>query len=372
MIWLVQPGVLLGAGLASAVASALFALLVIRGGPVDLPRHRGSHHLPTPTSGGLAIMAATALVTGVTLWLFGQGISGGFRDALILLGFSSLMGLCGALDDIVDLPALGRLGFQIGLCLIFAWFYRVDSLDFMRGHNLTLWWPLGLAGSALWLILVVNAINFMDGSNGLAVGSQAIALSVTALVIMLLAANNVVGGFLGCVLLVCVCAAGAMLGFLPFNLPPAHPSRALTFQGDAGSMFAGAMIGGAILMLKAYAVSSVWLGGFVLAPLLVDVVLTLAVRASKRRNLFKPHKEHLYQVWLQRRDPSHFHLAMRVWALVGLSNAVGLGARFLGDRAGVDIRFITLAGLLTIYSIGWVILRRRLFKRPPLDTDIGP
>jgi len=365
--WLIPPGLLLGALVASALVSAFLSLLVIKGGPVDNPRERGSHSAPTPTSGGLAIMAASALVVGLTICFYGHAIPGSWRDGLILFGFASLMGICGAIDDVADLPAIGRLAFQIGLCLIFAWFYRVTTLDFGPGLIVQVPPVIGLLGSTAWLILTLNAINFMDGSNGLAIGAQTIALLVFAGLILLMAPLSLFGAYLGVVLLICVCVAGAHIGFAPFNLPPGKPEKAKAFQGDAGSMFAGALIGGATLVVKAYGVGSVWFGGFLLAPLLVDVVLTLIVRARKHANIFKPHKEHLYQIWLQRQDRSHWRLALRVWALCLFSSLIGVAARLVDRIYHSDIRFIALVTLIAAYSLGWFWLRTALLKRPLLS-----
>ena len=363
-IWLIPPGLLLAGLIGAAVAAMLLSVLVTGGGPVDQPRQRGMHCQPTPTSGGLAVMAATALATGLILWLSPGHIPGSGKDGLALFGFAVLMGLTGASDDILGLPAKLRLGIQIALCGAFGYMYRVDTLGFGFGSVVDLWWPIGVLGSAVWLILCINAINFMDGSNGLALGSQTIALLVIALLAVLMAPSSAAGAFVGIPALICICAAGAHMGFLPLNLPPRHPSKAKAFQGDAGAFFAGAQIGGACLQLKAYNVGSVWFGGFLLAPLLVDVVLTLALRARMRRNLLQAHKEHLYQLWLQRRDPSHLNLALRVWGLCLASSMVGLIARFFGVQTGVDVRFPALALVVAIYSFGWFALRRRLFDRP--------
>lgn len=374
--WLISPVLLLLALGASAVTAALFALLVLKGGPIDIPRERGAHETPTPTSGGMAIMAATAVVIAVLLWFFGEQIPGSRRDGALLLGFAGLMGLSGALDDLVDLPARWRLGFQVGLCLVFAFFYRVTKLDFGPGMIVELWPPIGLIGSAAWLVLGINTINFMDGANGLALGTQSIALLVFAALILLLAPFAPTGVHLSIVLLVCVCAAGAHLGFLPFNMPPTRTARSLAFQGDAGSLFGGALITGATLVIKAYGVGSVWFGGFLLAPLLVDVVLTLVVRTIQRKDLMRPHKDHLYQLWLQRRDPSHARLAVRVWLLCALSSAVGLGARVVDQFYHSDIRFFCLVMVIVTYSLLWVQIRRGLLRREPIacrtDTTTLP
>ncbi len=363
--WLISP-LPLATGFVAAIALALaFGAIVMRAGPVDAPRERGSHVNPTPTSGGMAMIAATALACAVVLWLYRTAIPGTGRDGLFLFGFASLMGLSGAIDDLFGLPARLRLGFQVGLCLIFACFYRVTSLDFGLGVDVGLWPPIALIGSAAWLVLGINAINFMDGSNGLAVGSQGLALMFISALVLFMAPHAVLGAYLGIPLLICVCAAGAHLGFLPLNLPPLSPSRSKAFQGDAGALFGGALITGACLQIKTYSVGSVWFGGFLLAPLLVDVVLTLVTRFRQRKDLMQPHKEHLYQMWLQRRDPSHGRLALRVWVLCALTSLFGIVVRLYGIQSHMDLRFPALVLTVVALSLGWFMTRRKLLTLPP-------
>jgi len=355
--WLVPPAILAGGFFAAFVLAVMLGLLVAWCGPVDRPRTRGSHSRPTPTSGGMAVIAATAIPLAVILWTWRAQIPGPGMDGLLLFAFAALMGLSGGIDDVFGLPARARLLFQIVLCLVFALFYRVTALSFGFGLSIDVWPPLGLLGSAAWLLLGINAINFMDGSNGLAVGTQSIALIVIAGLALWVAPSAPLAWYLGVPLVIWVCAAGAQLGFLPLNLPMGR-----VFQGDSGALFGGALVTGACLQVKAYGVASVWLGGYLLAPLFVDVVLTLIVRARKRRNLLQPHKEHLYQLWLQHRDPSHGRLALRVWTLCALSSAAGIVARFYGNAIGIDLRFPVLAAVVTVLSIGWVILRGKLLK----------
>jgi len=355
--WLVPPAILAGGFFAACVLAVALGLLVVWCGPVDRPRTRGSHSRPTPTSGGMAVIAATAIPVAAILWTWRAQIPGPGMDGLLLFGFAALMGLSGGIDDVFGLPARARLLFQIVLCLIFALFYRVSSMSFGFGLSVDVWPPLGLLGSAAWLLLGINAINFMDGSNGLAVGTQSIALIVIAGLALWVAPSIPLAWYLGVPLVIWVCAAGAQLGFLPLNLPMGR-----VFQGDSGALFGGALVTGACLQVKAYGIASVWLGGYLLAPLFVDVVLTLVVRARRRQNLLQPHKEHLYQLWLQHRDPSHGRLALRVWALCALTSAAGIFARFYGNAIGIDLRFPVLAAVVVMLSIGWVILRSKLLK----------
>jgi len=352
--WILSPLTCGAAFVLSAVLAMLFTQLAIRGGPVDQPRERGAHVTPTPTSGGLAVMAAAGLALALCIFQFAPS---GARSGLMLFVFAALIGFSGAIDDVFDLPAKVRLLFQIGLCLAFASLYPVHHLSFGPGLSFDIPLPVGIAGGAAWLLLGLNAINFMDGSNGLAIGSQILCLLVFAGFVLVFGTQAAAAPLLGGLLLVFICSAGAFSGFLPFNLPLGR-----TFQGDAGSLFGGALVTGGALVLSAHDIASVWLGGFLLAPLLVDVVLTLILRASRRQNLLRSHKDHLYQQWLIHKDPSHGRLALRVWGLCALSSAFAIGARFLGDALGTDLRFAALCVVFAAYSAGWIWLRGRLTK----------
>ncbi|ESQ87529.1 hypothetical protein ABAC460_19570 [Asticcacaulis sp. AC460] len=358
--WLIPSSLVLFGLAGSAISAALFSLLVLNGGPVDRPRERGAHTVPTPTSGGLAIMAGCGVICAAVLWFAGDAVPGQWRDGALLFGFASLMGLSGALDDLIDLPATLRLGFQIGLCLLFAWLFHVDTLTFGPGLVVRLDPFTSTLGCAAWLVLGINTINFMDGANGLASGTQSLCLIVLAGLILLLAPVVPLGSDLGVVLLICICAAGAHLGFLPFNL------AGKAFQGDAGALFGGALITGASLVVKAYGVGSVWFGGFLLAPLIVDVVLTLITRLRQGKDVMRPHKEHLYQLWLQRRDSSHVRLSVRIWALCAISSGVGLVARAIDLVYHTDIRFACLAAIILLYSLIWGRIRRDLLQLAPI------
>jgi UDP-GlcNAc:undecaprenyl-phosphate/decaprenyl-phosphate GlcNAc-1-phosphate transferase len=343
----------------SLALSAILTRWVIASGPVDRPRDRGAHDNPTPTSGGMAVMAACALAVGIVLVHAGPVLGGFAKPALWLFGFAILIGLSGAADDVLGLPAKVRFAFQALCALGFAAAFPVTDLDFGFGLDLHLWRPLGIAGTALWLITVVNAVNFIDGANGLAPGAQSVALSGLCLLMMLFAPAYQIPGMavLGLLLM---CALGANLGFLPFNLPMGK-----LFQGDAGSLFSAALIGGAVPILHTSGYGSIWFGGYILAPVLVDVILTLIIRWRAGERLFEAHKRHLYQQWLIRRGGSHAQVSTFVWGLCALSGGLGLVMEYLYRNKGIDLRFAELAVLVGVLSLGWWRLRLRIGADQP-------
>jgi len=250
--WILSPLTCAAAFLLSAVLALLFTQLAIRGGPVDQPRERGAHQTPTPTSGGLAVMAASGLAVALCAFQFAPE---GLRSGIWLFGFAALAGLSGAIDDVLDLPARARLLFQIVLCAGFASLYPVHHLSFGPGLTVDVPLPLGILGGTAWLLLGLNAINFMDGSNGLAIGTQTLCLIILAGFVLVFGASTMT--MPGGLLLVFICSAGGFAGFLPFNLPLGK-----VFQGDAGSLFGAALVTGGALVLSAHEIASVWLGVF--------------------------------------------------------------------------------------------------------------
>lgn len=336
------------------VISWLLSKLVVAGGPIDAPRERGSHDAPTTTSGGLAIMAATGLGLFLCLKLFPQLKAGDIKDSLILLGFSASMGLIGAVDDVFDLSPKFRLGLQIMLCAAVGWAFRIEQIDFGLGLVWSLQPLMGAVGATLWLLLGINAINFMDGSNGLAVGAQSLWQSLVVVGLTILAPASLPFLPVAAVVLLYAANLGANLGFLPTNVT----GRA--FQGDAGSLFSGGLITASVLLLTKHDLSAPWLGGFLLAPFLVDVLLTLWVRYKAKKPLMSAHREHLYQLWLQKRDHNHLNLALRVWGLILASLLIATVLRVIYEAFALDLRFFVMCAWLTYLSLRWYQIRKKL------------
>jgi Fuc2NAc and GlcNAc transferase len=335
----VGPAIL--ATLVAGAVAVVLSGLIAWAGPVDAPGERRSHERPTPTSGGVAIIAATCLGLAV-LAAFGAG----WRDERI--GWLGLLaagtGLFGALDDMLDLPARTKLLIQLVPAVLFATFTaRVESLPLAPGLTLPLGLALGAAGTALWIVVLVNGVNFMDGADGLMPGATIISL------LGLAAAAGLHGQTV--VALVAMVGAVAGLGFLPWNFPHHR-----LFQGDAGALFSGFFVAGLAVLatspqqgepLSPYPVV------FGALPILTDVLLTLLARARVGKVLFSPHREHLYQRWLDAHGGSHPALAWRFWAISAAFAAAGAA----GEQAPMGWRPVLFAGGLAVAVVGWVAIR---------------
>lgn len=336
------------AGLAALAAWLIaFALASVLAwcGPVDRPRARGMHKAPTPTSGGLAIAGGTAaaLLTGLATTRFGGGAQPALVAALILAFSHALLG---AVDDVVDLGAKVKLLAQLVLALVFAVAVHPSQVPLWPGVALDLPPLIAVPGTALWLVVTINAVNFMDGSNGLIAGSLAVVLAGLGLGALAGGQPVLPVALLG--------AAAACLGFLPWNFP-----KARLFQGDAGALFLGALAAG-VAVAAAGATRGRPLDLFAaptaLLPLLTDVLLTLLARARRRLPLLDAHRDHLYQRWLSAHGGDHAALAWRVWLVMAVYTA---GAAVAALAAAPAPLLTFLVGLLIAIG-GWLALDRGL------------
>ena len=302
------------AAIAALLTAAIATFAAVVSGPVDPPSERGLHGRNTPSSGGVAILLGTAV--GALLLASGPGLNGGPQLAAAL-ALSTLMGVLGAADDLWDLGPRFKLMAQVVLALAFCTlFARVEAIG-----GLNVGPVVGALGSALWIIVAVNAVNFMDGADGLAPGAMVIALTSLGFACRMGGATAV--GDLSLV------AAAAGLGFLPWNLPAGR-----IFQGDAGALFTGTLFASLTLIAAGptgEAQVSVWFAPVALLPLLTDVFLTLIDRARRRQPLLKAHREHLFQRWLVARQASHRALSVRVWMMVAASSGLALGLTALPE-----------------------------------------
>lgn len=278
--------------------SLLVAGAVMRAGIMDHPNTRSSHSAPTPRGGGLGI------VLGVLAALpFLSPTSPFEAAALMVIGTATLLAaLLGLLDDLVTLSGALKFPLLAGLSLAVA-----ATAGPVTELGLALPWVLGLAGSALWIFTTVNAVNFMDGSDGIMVASL-----VPACLALGLMADGAIGG-------ASYALAAALAGFAVWNAPILR-DRGRLFSGDVGSLGASMLFAGLALHWAAQGpAGSAWLAPLLILPLLGDVLLTLASRARAGRRLLTAHRAHAYQLLL-RGGHSHAAVAGR-WGLMSMACA---------------------------------------------------
>lgn len=323
----------------AALAWALTRVLV-RVGPSDPPRDRGLHVAPTPTAGGVAVIAAVAV--GMAGVAFGAPQSEDAWRVGALLAIAGGLGLFSLADDLWDFGAKAKLAVHVLAALAFAVFVaRVEVLPLGLGAEAAIGPVAGVIGTALWLLVVMNAVNFMDGANGLAPGAQVVAFLALFLVAPVEQAA---------VFALAVAAFGAAAGFVGWNV------TGKIFQGDAGALFASFLFGGLCVLIADAGTATPWYGGFVMLPLLVDVLWTLAARARRGAPLLQAHREHLYQLYLARTGMPHAAVSLIVWGLAFLSGLIGVLVQAFAPDASLGV----LVALTVLLSYGWLRGRKAL------------
>lgn len=326
-------GVFLIAGLCSLLVSLLVTLLAMKAGVIDHPNERSSHKTPTPRAGGLGIAAGL----GAGLAVASAFPVGGAALAPVLAVIALFCAL-GLADDLVTLDERAKFPAFVILSVALAWFAGPVGwigLTPDLAVSLPLW--AGLAGSSLFVFVVVNAANFMDGSDGM----------LAAVLIpagLALAVAGLVAGVLNASLLGAALAAG-LAGFIVFNCPPAR-----VFAGDCGALAAGAAYAAGALTMAGQGFSgSLWLAPLFVLVFLADVLLTLLRRARHGRFSLSAHREHAYQRLIAA-GWSHRRVALVYGGLTALMCGAGLAAA-QGPDAAVPILFLVcVTGLCVLYA----------------------
>lgn len=267
--------------------------LALRFNLVDTPDlARKFHTSPTPRVGGLAIMLAYAGALGLMLLIppSNQQLHIQHYALLrVLLPPAILIFLVGLLDDLVTLSALQKLAGQVFACVtasVLGHLYAPENFTFGGPHSFLSHPLVSIAICTFWLVVCTNAINLIDGMDGLASG---IGLLGTIATLMIGIFTHNTG-----LVIATVPLAGALLAFLFYNFNPAS-----IFLGDCGSLTIGFMLG-AISLTWQHHGGGMTLGMFapitVLALPLLDVTLAIGRRYLRRVPLFSPDRGHIHHV----------------------------------------------------------------------------
>lgn len=270
--------------------------LAKRVGAIDIPNDRRVNKKPMPRLGGLAVIAG--FFVSVIYLLITTSIEGkinlfdGDNYYIKLIGFFSgiiILGLVCYIDDVKGIPSLVKLAAQIiAAVIVVACGIRIEdiSIPFTNG-TVVIGGVFSYILTVCWIIGITNAINLIDGLDGL---SSGVTLISCLSLLMVFALN---GSPLIAIVLI-TALAGAIVGFLPFNFSPAK-----TFIGDTGSNF----MGFSLAIISILGVAKTYTALVLIAPIIIlgmpifDTIFAIFRRIIKGKSLkavFKPDKGHLH------------------------------------------------------------------------------
>ena len=257
-------------------------------GVIDIPKDaRRVHKKPIPRFGGMSIflgsMAAMLIPAGMNNKIMVAMIGGLFMYGL------------GVADDILDIkPIVKFLGQFVIASMVYALGIRITFISNYFGAagadshaNLILSAGVGYLITVFWIVGITNAVNLMDGLDGLAAGSVAIMSLSLAYIAYIHGAR--IGSMPVCIAFVAV--AGGCLGFLPFNFSPAK-----TFMGDGGALYLGYMLAvlSVVSPLKRATVVGALIPMLTLAVPIFDTLLAMLRRTLKHESIMHADKGHLH------------------------------------------------------------------------------
>jgi UDP-GlcNAc:undecaprenyl-phosphate/decaprenyl-phosphate GlcNAc-1-phosphate transferase len=341
------------AGLTAAVVTFLLVapvrLLALKLGAVAWPRGRDVHVIPTPRWGGLAMLGGVLAGVAMAYQLPALRLAFDTSSAEVLgamLAGVLLVGV-GALDDRYDLDALTKFAGQTtaaGVLIIFGVQWSTFWIPFggggsgISGSVLSLGYGQGMLLTVLFTVVLVNAMNFVDGLDGLAAGIgtiAAVAVGTFAISLILQYGND--PSYYSPALIAAV-LGGACVGFLPHNFNPAR-----IFMGDSGSMLIGVLLAAATISASGkipVVVDSPRYYLASLAPLIVfaavlfvpvlDLAMAVVRRTRAGMSPFSPDKMHLHHRLLEiGHSQRRAVLLIYLWAGVLAFGAVAL--TFIAD-----------------------------------------
>ena len=328
------------AGVVSLALTPVVKLFAQKVGAMDVPKDdRRMHKTPIPRMGGLAIFLAFFLTT----LLFLKEIDRPMQS--ILLG-AVLIVILGVFDDIYTLPALLKLVVQIGAACIVVFYgnLRIEGFSNPFGAEVSRI-DLGVFSiplTIIWIVAITNAVNFIDGLDGLACGVSCIS-AVSMLVIALIVSEPYVA-------IVMAAVAGGCLGFLPYNFNPAK-----IFMGDTGSTFLGFVLATMSIsgLFKAYAFVSLAVPFLLLGLPIFDICFAVIRRLAHGKNPMSADRGHFHHrlIDLGFSQKQSVAIAYLLTAILGL-------AAVLLTSSGSMKTIILLVAIVVVGAVGFEIFFR--------------
>lgn len=316
-------------------------------GAIDVPKdERRIHTRPIPRMGGLAIFmgfVAACLIFAET----STPIMGMLIGAVIIA-------VMGAVDDIVALNAWVKLAGQIAAAIVVircgVTFDAISNPNLLSDDAIIyIGWNVSYFLTVIWIVGCTNAVNLIDGLDGLAVGVSAIS-SLTMLFVALFVAEPVVSVILACVV-------GACVGFMPYNMNPAK-----IFMGDVGSQLLGFVLATVSVMgmFKFHTIITFLVPVMAMAVPLADTAFAFIRRILKGQSPFTADKGHFHHRLLAL-GLSQKQVAAVLYAV---SAVMGLLAVLLAGE-GRAVKVVCLVLMFILSLAVWLFIFRKIPKRLP-------
>lgn len=314
-------------------------------GILDRPSGRKVHREAIPRVGGVAIFLGVGIAMGSVLisgTALGRLIHWDVSRVSLWVGATLAFGL-GFIDDLRRLQPRVKLLVQAAAALVaYAGGVRIQGLLFPWGAQ----WELGILSlpvTLFWFVLLMNAINLIDGLDGLAAGVSLFACGVLGVLCLISGREVEALGF--------AAVAGACLGFLRYNFNPAS-----VFMGDGGSYFLGYMIAGMSVLgsLKSQTAVALLIPVVALGVPLMDALWATTRRFILGAEIFKPDRDHIHHRLLamglnQKKAVLLIYLASICFGALSLSLV------YIRDfRAGVLLLLLGLTAILAIRKLGYL------------------
>ncbi|MGM7634590.1 glycosyltransferase family 4 protein [Bacillus sp. Hm123] len=321
--------------IASLAITPLVKKLAIAVGAVDKPNYRKVHQRIMPRMGGLAIFIS------FMIGMFVLQPQADFNFAIILGGVIII--ITGVLDDRFELSAKVKLAGQLLAALVVVVYggVQMEDINLPFGGQMEFGY-FSIPLTILWIVGITNAINLIDGLDGLAAGVSSIALFTISLMAYMKGDLYVMS--------VALLVLGSTLGFLHYNF---HPAK--IFMGDTGALFLGYIISVlALLGFKNVTVVSLIIPIIILGVPITDTFFAIIRRKVNKQPLSAPDKSHLHHCLL-RMGYTHKQTVMIIYAIAsmfGLAAVIFTMATIWG--AIVLIAVLVVAIELFVESVGLV------------------